>query len=265
MAGVHGLQQVERFGSANLADDDAFRAHTKAVADQFAHRDLALALDIGRPGFEPHHVRLLQLKFGGVFAGDDTLVVVDVVRETIEQRGLAGAGAARDQHIGAAPSDDLEDRAAFRRNGAELHQLIERQLVLSEFTDCQRGPVDRERRNDRVDAGSVGETRIAYRRGFIDSAADLADDTLADVQQLLVVAEPDSGPLDLAADFDEDGAGAVDHDVRDIVAGQQRLKRTVTENVVADVVEQFFLLGDRHHDILDRDDLVDDVADFLAR
>jgi hypothetical protein len=26
-----------------------------------------------------------------------------------------------------------------------------------------------------------------------------------------------------------------------------------------------FLLGDRHHDVLDRDDLVDDVADFLSR
>ena len=71
--------------------------------------------------------------------------------------------------------------------------------------------------------------------------------------------------LDLAGDFDEDRAGAVDHDVGDVVARQQRLERTVAEHVVADIVEQFFLLGDRHHDVLDRDDLVDDVADFLAR
>ena len=71
--------------------------------------------------------------------------------------------------------------------------------------------------------------------------------------------------LDLAGDFDEHRAGAVDHDVGDVVARQQRLQRAVAEHVVADVVEQFFLLGDRHHDVLDRDDLVDDVADFLAR
>ena len=102
MAGVHGLQQVERFGSADFADDDAFGAHTQAVADQFAHRDLAFALDVGRPGFQPHHMRLLQLKFGGVFAGDDALVVVDVLGQAVQQRGLAGAGAAGDQHIGAA-------------------------------------------------------------------------------------------------------------------------------------------------------------------
>ena len=69
----------------------------------------------------------------------------------------------------------------------------------------------------------------------------------------------------LPGDFDVDRAGAVDHDVGDVVARQQRLERTVAEHVVADVVEQFFLLGDRHHDVLDRDDLVDDVADFLAR
>ena len=32
VAGVHGLQQVERLGSADFADDDAFGPHTQAVA-----------------------------------------------------------------------------------------------------------------------------------------------------------------------------------------------------------------------------------------
>ena len=100
---------------------------------------------------------------------------------------------------------------------------------------------------------------------FVDAAADLADDALADVEQLLVVAEADAGLLDLAVDFDVDVLGAVDHDVGDVVAGEQRLQRTVAEHVVADVLEQFFLLGDRHREVLDRDDVVDDVADFLAR
>src|SRR4029079_1147646 len=43
------------------------------------------------------------------------------------------------------------------------------------------------------------------------------------------------------------------------------LKGAETKDVVADVVEQILLLRNRHHDVLDRDDLVDDVADFLAR
>ena len=265
MAGVHGLEEVEGLRAADFADDDAFRTHTQTVAHQLAHGDLAFALDVGRPGFEPHHVGLLELKFGGVFAGDDALVVLDVVGQTVEQRGLARAGTAGDQHVAADTADDLEDFRAFRRDRAELDQLIQRQLVLFELTNGERGAVDRERRHDGVDAGAVGEARVADRRGFVDAPADLADDALADIEELLVVAEADAGFLDLAVDFDEDGAGAVHHDVGDIVARQQRLERAIAEHVVADVVEQLFLLGDRHHDVLDRDDLVDDVADFLAR
>ena len=265
MAGVHGLQQVERLGSADFADDDAFRAHTQAVADQFAHRDLAFAFDVGRPGFQPHHVGLLQLQFGGVLAGDDALVVFDELGQAVQQRGLAGTGTAGDQHVAADAADDLQDLGAFRRDRAELDELVERQLVLLELTNGERGAVDRQRRHDGVDARAVGEAGVADRRGFVDAPADLADDALADVEQLLVVAEADAGLLDLAGDFDEHRAGAVDHDVGDVVARQQRLQRTVAEHVVADVVEQLFLLGDRHHDVLDRDDLVDDVADFLAR
>jgi len=47
-----------------------------------------LALDVGRAGFQPHHMRLLQLKFRGVLAGNHALVVVDVLGETVEQRGF---------------------------------------------------------------------------------------------------------------------------------------------------------------------------------
>ena len=107
MAGVHGLQQVERLGSADFADDDAFRPHTQAVAHQIAHGDLAFAFEVGRPRFQAHHVRLLQLQFGGVFAGDDALVVVDELGQTVEQRGLAGTGAAGHQRVDAAAADDL--------------------------------------------------------------------------------------------------------------------------------------------------------------
>ena len=71
--------------------------------------------------------------------------------------------------------------------------------------------------------------------------------------------------LHLAGDLDVGRVGAVDHDVGDVVAGQQRLERAVAEHVVADVLEQLLLLGDRHHDVLDLDDLADDVADLLAR
>ena len=71
---------------------------------------------------------------------------------------------------------------------------------------------------DHVDPAAVGQAGVADRRGFVDAAADLADDPLADVHQLGVVAEADIGQLDLAADFDEHPVGAVAHDVGDLVA-----------------------------------------------
>jgi hypothetical protein len=77
VAGVHGLQQVERLGTAHLADDDPFRTHPQAVLHQIAHGDPAAAFEIGRPSLQAHHVRLLQLQFGGVFAGDHPLARVD--------------------------------------------------------------------------------------------------------------------------------------------------------------------------------------------
>ncbi len=39
MAGVHGLQHVERLSGADLAHDDPVRAHAQRVADQVALGD----------------------------------------------------------------------------------------------------------------------------------------------------------------------------------------------------------------------------------
>ena len=198
MAGIHRLQQVERLGSAHLADDDALGPHAQAVAHKIAHRDLALALEVRRPRFEPDRVRLLQLQFGRVLAGDDALVVVDVAGEAIEQRGLARAGAAGDDGVDPATADHLEDLGTGRGDRPEVDELLERELVLLELADGERRAVDGERRHDDVDARAVGQPRVADRRGLVDPAADLADDALADVEELVVVAEANSGLLDLA-------------------------------------------------------------------
>src|ERR1700719_2106387 len=118
MAGAHGLQQVQSLGTTYLANDNTLRPHSQAVSHQVSHGDLALSLEVGRPGLQPYHVRLLKLQFGCVFAGDDTLVRVDVIRQAIEQRRLAGTCAARAYDIAAPPADDLEDRRTFGRERA---------------------------------------------------------------------------------------------------------------------------------------------------
>ena len=65
----------KRLGAADLADDDPVGPHAQRVAHQVALGDLALALDVRRPGLQPDDVRLLQLQLGGVLDGDDPLAV----------------------------------------------------------------------------------------------------------------------------------------------------------------------------------------------
>src|SRR5437762_11644558 len=95
-----------------------------------------------------------------MFAGDDALVVIDVLRKAIQQSGFAGPGAAGDQNVGPAAPDDLQDICALRRDGAEFDQLIQRQLVLFEFPNGERRAVDRQRRDDWVYARAVGDTLV---------------------------------------------------------------------------------------------------------
>jgi hypothetical protein len=54
------------------------RPHAQGVAQQVPLLDLALAVDVGRPRFQAHNVRLLQPQLCGVFNRNDTLTLRDV-------------------------------------------------------------------------------------------------------------------------------------------------------------------------------------------
>ena len=62
-------------GATDLTHDDAVGPHAQAVANQIPDGDLALALQVGRAGFEPDHVVLVKLQLDRVLDGDDALVV----------------------------------------------------------------------------------------------------------------------------------------------------------------------------------------------
>ena len=61
----------------------------------------------GRARLQADDVGLLELQFGRVLAGDDALVIIDELRETVEQRGLARTRAAGNQAVDAASADVL--------------------------------------------------------------------------------------------------------------------------------------------------------------
>src|SRR6476661_2237034 len=251
MAGVHGLQQVKSLGATYLANDDTFRPHSQAVSHQASHRDLALSLEIGRPGLQPYHVRLLKLQLGRVFAGDDTFVRINVVRQAVEQRCLAGTCAAGDDDIAAHPADDLEDLRTFGRDRAVAGQVVQRELVPLELANGKDRAVDRKWWHDHVDPRAIGKARIADRRRLINPTADLTNNSLAYIKKLSVVAEADIRFGYLAANFNKNPVATVHHYVGDFITGKERLKRAVPQNVVADAFEQLLLLAGRHDHLFD--------------
>ena len=99
VTGVHGLQHVEGLFAAHLAQHDAVGTHTQAVDHQLPLPDRALAFNVRRAGFQPHHVFLLHLQFGGVFDGDDAFVIRNIAGQNVQNGRFAGAGSTRDQQV----------------------------------------------------------------------------------------------------------------------------------------------------------------------
>jgi hypothetical protein len=124
VAGVHRLEHVERFLAADLADDDAVGPHAQRVDDELALADRALALDVGRPRLEPRDVLLVELQLGGVLDRDDALALGDEAREHVQQRRLAGAGAAADEHVQASRARSARGTRASAASAPQRDQVL---------------------------------------------------------------------------------------------------------------------------------------------
>ena len=83
VACIHGLQHVERFLTAHLADDDVVGAHAERIDDEMALADGALAFDVRRTRLQPRYVLLVQLQLGRVLDCDDALALGDEAESTL--------------------------------------------------------------------------------------------------------------------------------------------------------------------------------------
>ena len=121
----------------------------------------------------------------------------------LSMRRLARAGAAGDQDVAARGDDRRQHFGDLRRNAADLDQPVHADRDLGELADREQRAVDRQRRDDRVDAAAVGEAGVDHRRGFVDPPADRGDDLLDDPDQVLLVLEPHRRRLEHAVALDE--------------------------------------------------------------
>ena len=173
----------------HLTDDDAVGTHTQAVDQQLPLADGSLAFNVRRPCFQTHDVFLRQLKFGRVLDRDDALILRNVLRQDVQEGRLAGARTTRDQNAETRANRGREQFHHLRGNALQLHQLVGGQRAGAEAADGHRRAIERQRRNDGVDARSVGQTGIDHRRRLIHAASDARHDAVDDLQQVPVVAE----------------------------------------------------------------------------
>ena len=130
-----------------------------------------------------------------------------------------------------------------RVSDANRDEVLGLQALGRKAANREQRAVDRQRRNDRVDARAVRQTRVDHRRAVVDAAADAADDAVDDAHQVLVVLERRRQPFELAVALDVDVLVGVDQDVADRRIAQQRLERSEAEDLVDDVPEERLALA----------------------
>ena len=254
-----GNSRAGSVGAAHLADDDAVGAHAQRVAHEAADRHLARALQRGRPRLEAHDVGVAQPQLGGVLDGDDPLAVADELRQRVERRRLARAGAAADEHVAARADRAGEQVAQRSRPGAVGDELVGAEAAAAKAPDREDRAVERQRRDDDVHARAVGQPRVAERLALVDAPPQRREDALDRVAQVGLAGEARGGRLDAAFTLDPDPAGPVDHHLVDGVVGQEGLERPEAERALGDplrepcargVVEQARLAVDERPDAL---------------
>ena len=105
-------------------------------------------------------MRLRESELGGVLDRDQAFLVGDEAGQHPEERRLAAPGAAADHDVGATADTRSEEPERTRPDAAGAHEVTCFDGDLGEPADRQHGTAERERRNDRMDPGSIRKSRV---------------------------------------------------------------------------------------------------------
>ncbi len=186
----------------------------------------------------------------------------DEAGQDVQQRRLARAGAAADQHVhprADAVRQEVEHRLRHRLERDEVGRL---QPLLRKAPDREQRAVHGERRDDRVDARSVREPGVDHRRAVVDAAADPADDPVDHAQQVAVVLERRGHFFEDAAALDEDVLVGVDQDVVHRRIAKNRFERPEAEHLVDELAVKDIPLSHADRHALFAEQLADERLDL---
>ena len=141
----------------------------------------------------------------------------------------------------------------------------DRQRVARKLADREQRPVQRARRNDRVDARAVGKARVHPGLRFVDPAPDGGDDAVDDSQQMALALEAHRRRLEDAVPLHEHLPVRVDQDVGDRRILEQRLQRAQAQDLVEQLLDQETELLGVERRALGREQLIDDRGDLAPQ
>ena len=94
--------------------------------------------DVRRSGFEANDVVLLELQFGRVLNGHDTVRIGNEARQRVEKRRFARARAAGDDDVQSGLDRAFQQHDHFRREGLVVEQVFQLQRIGAESPDGKR-------------------------------------------------------------------------------------------------------------------------------
>ena len=103
--------------------------------------------------------------------------------------------------------------------------------------------MNRQRREDDVDAAAIQQATVHHRAGFVDAPTNLRGNLLSDGSDMIIVAEPHRNPFQLAISLHVDITRTVHHDIVDRLVQQQRTERPVARHVIGNLVREQKLLA----------------------
>ena len=118
--------------------------------------------------------------------------------------------------------------------------------------------IDRQRRDDDVDAGSVRQTRVHHGRGFVHVPPNVGDNLVDDMHQVRIVLEPDVGFFQHSRPLDIHLVVSVDQNVIDGGVLQQRLQGTQSEDFIQYFQSKALAFPAAHRGLQVCDQLLDD-------
>ena len=132
VARVHGLQHVERLGAADLADDDAVGPHAQRVAHELADRRSSPSPSM----FGGRDSRRITCRWCSWSSAASSIVTMRSASgiddgERVQERRLAGAGAAGDDDVEPALHAAREELDGLRRDVPIATRSSEREALLA--------------------------------------------------------------------------------------------------------------------------------------